>query len=161
MEEKINNTCNGNCSNCGECCTAFLPVTKEEVERIRAYVKEHNIKEVNWYDKPNKNIHLRCCFRDDEKKICRIYPVRPKICQLFKCNQLESEITFNKLNAHKNAFYCHMGSETSESSNVACFQSLIYEDYDYEINCIAALSKYDENIFIKMLSACAVDYIAK
>lgn len=63
-----------NCTNCGRCC-GIIPVSSIELKEIRAYVSKHNIKAIN--------IHSMICpFRDDKKKICVIYPVRPMICRL-------------------------------------------------------------------------------
>lgn len=34
----------GSCSGCGECCSDFLPLSSDEVKRIKAYVKKHGLK---------------------------------------------------------------------------------------------------------------------
>ena len=45
MSSKCTNYCvNGSCSNCGNCCTELIPLTKDEVSLIKAYVKEKQIK---------------------------------------------------------------------------------------------------------------------
>lgn len=64
-----------NCTNCGKCC-GIIPSTKEEVEIIRKYIAENGIK-------PIKGDMATCPFRDEVKKKCLIYPVRPLICRLF------------------------------------------------------------------------------
>ena len=33
-------TCNGKCSNCGQCCSDLLPLSEREVRDIKAYMKE-------------------------------------------------------------------------------------------------------------------------
>ena len=38
-----NNTCNGKCIKCGECCSNVLPLDQEDADRIQEYVFEHNI----------------------------------------------------------------------------------------------------------------------
>lgn len=38
-------TKNGECSNCGNCCSDFLPISPEEIRRIEKYIKKHGIKE--------------------------------------------------------------------------------------------------------------------
>lgn len=63
-----------NCTNCGRCC-GLIPATPDEIKEIRAYVSKHKIKAVNIRK-------MTCPFRDDKKKICLIYPVRPMICRL-------------------------------------------------------------------------------
>lgn len=78
------NTCNGRCSQCGECCTIFLPLTKKEVKTIKEYVEKNNIKPKEWRITP-EGFHERCCFLTEDKK-CSIYEVRPFTCRNFKCN---------------------------------------------------------------------------
>lgn len=64
-----------NCTNCGKCC-GIIPATSEEVEAIRSYIAENDIKPVRSYTST-------CPFRDEAQKKCLIYPVRPLICRLF------------------------------------------------------------------------------
>ena len=64
-----------NCNNCGMCC-GLIPATHEELNDIHAYIKANKIKPIKHPDK------LTCPFRDDKKKRCNIYPVRPTICRL-------------------------------------------------------------------------------
>ena len=94
-------TVDGECSNCGQCCSDFLPMSAHEVARIHAYVKKHNIK-------PNKHIpptmaqveDFTCPFRNDVERKCDIYPVRPAICRDFKCDKPRKEIEANKRMYH-------------------------------------------------------------
>ena len=60
-----NNTDNGRCIGCGECCTNMLPLSKNEISRIKAYIRKHNIKE----QRHNFmiGIDMTCPFRDDCK----------------------------------------------------------------------------------------------
>jgi Fe-S-cluster containining protein len=67
------------CKRCGDCCGRFLPMTATEVQKIRKYVKEHNVK-------GKKNDMLTCKFYDSEEKKCLIYEVRPAICRAYYCN---------------------------------------------------------------------------
>lgn len=83
MMEIVDFTKNGKCSGCGECCSDLLPVTKSELEVIRRYVKQHNIKSqvpalVNGF-------YTICPFRSTTG--CVIYEVRPQICRSFICNK--------------------------------------------------------------------------
>ena len=41
MEKVINYTENGKCSNCGQCCTDYIPISQKEINRIRKYIKKH------------------------------------------------------------------------------------------------------------------------
>ena len=84
-----NLTCKGKCTECGECCSNLLPMTDEEVEEIKKYVKRYNIKE-NKHFAPliSQIIDMTCPFLDDSKSCekCKIYEVRPKICRDFICD---------------------------------------------------------------------------
>ena len=84
-----NFTCNGKCSGCGSCCTAFLPMTDGEINAIKRYIREHDIKPCNHgfrapLTKPA--VDMICPFRDDKHRICTIYEVRPLICKAYQCN---------------------------------------------------------------------------
>lgn len=90
MEENLikNFTCNGKCSNCGECCSDVLPVSKGEIKIIKNYMIANKIKEAKHGNFLTKiDLDLTCPFRDNDKKICRIYPVRPMICKSFICSK--------------------------------------------------------------------------
>lgn len=75
------NSCRGQCSKCGECCTNFLPVTQKEIEIIQEYVIANKIR-------PQKQMlvmqnRLTCPYYNGKK--CLIYEVRPLICKEFYC----------------------------------------------------------------------------
>ena len=93
-DNNIINYCNskGECSNCGECCTDTLPLSTDEIVKIRNYVNKHKIKEQRHI---TSNIDMTCPFRDNLNKKCLIYKVRPLICRNFKCDKdLKSVIKF-------------------------------------------------------------------
>jgi Fe-S-cluster containining protein len=83
-------TKNGKCSQCGGCCSRFLPVTQKEINTIHQYIKEHNIQKADHgvfaFAKPV--FDLQCPFLDltKPKEKCSIYSVRPQICREFICN---------------------------------------------------------------------------
>ena len=73
------NSCCGQCSKCGECCTNFLPITQKEIETIQSYVLANKIR-------PQKQMlvmqnRLTCPYYNGKK--CLIYEVRPLICKEF------------------------------------------------------------------------------
>lgn len=70
------------CINCGECCGPIL-ATKREIAEIQQYVKKTISGKERKRLKRQVGNSLTCQFRDDEKKRCAIYPVRPEICRLF------------------------------------------------------------------------------
>ena len=89
----------GKCSNCGKCCSNLLPLSNQEVNRIKAYIKKHGIKEQR-HNVAN-GVDMTCPFRDEANKKCLIYSIRPAICRHFMCNQSFEDIQRNKLNYHK------------------------------------------------------------
>jgi len=120
-----NNTIKGQCSNCGECCSEFLPMTLEEVERIRIYVKKHSIKNrQHIYD---DGLHILCPFRNVKKKKCDIYPVRPSICRSFICSMLPKEIRQNKMDHIMRADY-----NNYSVSSMLSMHTLIFNDTHWE-----------------------------
>ena len=83
-------TNNGVCSQCGNCCSNLLSLTKNEIERIQKYVKKHRIKpHVINAPLQNPTIDMTCPFLNMEKSSerCNIYPVRPYICRRFNCSE--------------------------------------------------------------------------
>lgn len=93
-----NFTDNGKCICCGNCCTALLPVTKEELKTIKRYIKRKHIKPEIHYGKVN--IDLTCPFRNDAEKKCNVYEVRPAICRDFKCDKPQKMIEGTKETYH-------------------------------------------------------------
>ena len=89
-----NFTDNGKCTCCGNCCTALLPVTKEELKIIKRYIKRKHIKPVVHSGKVD--IDLTCPFRNDVEKKCNVYEVRPAICRDFKCDKPQKMINGTK-----------------------------------------------------------------
>lgn len=92
-----NFTVNGSCSRCGACCPHHLAVTKKEQQVIKAYIKQHNIRPVHHGEpmEDTASIDLVCPFLNDKGVVmsCTIYPVRPVICRIYKCDQTDEETT--------------------------------------------------------------------
>ena len=86
-----NFTVNGECSNCGACCSSLLPLSRREVREIKRYVNKHHIKpHIKSYGVPTAkpiSFDLTCPFRDDINRVCTIYPIRPDICRSFRCDK--------------------------------------------------------------------------
>lgn len=93
MEKGVYNFCkDGECSKCGNCCSALLPISKKEIKDIKRYVKKKRIKPVNHRIALMPCIDLTCPFLDNTKDDkCLIYPVRPSICKVFRCDKPPSE----------------------------------------------------------------------
>lgn len=92
-------TCNGECSNCGQCCSNLLPLSSEEVKRIKKYIKSHNIKEQR--HNAMVGVDMTCPFRDEANRKCLIYQIRPAICRQFMCNHTKEDIQKAKMDFHK------------------------------------------------------------
>lgn len=81
-------TDNGSCSGCGGCCSNYLPLSRKDISRIKKYIKAHNIKPCKHFVPTAEPIvDFTCPFRDNDKRICTIYPVKPAICSDFKCDK--------------------------------------------------------------------------
>lgn len=91
-------TKDGKCSNCGQCCADLLPISEEEVRKIRAYIKRNNIKEQNHF-LPTvlaPSFDATCPFRSVAESKCVIYEVRPAICRDFQCDKPKKQIWADK-----------------------------------------------------------------
>lgn len=83
-------TDDGKCTQCGACCSNYLPMTQKEVDVIHRFVKKHDIKEFkHLFPVSNDTFDMTCPFMDDskQKEKCRIYSVRPEICKQFICSK--------------------------------------------------------------------------
>lgn len=83
-------TDNGKCTQCGACCSNYLPMTQKEIATIHRFVKKHDIKEFkHLFPVSNDTFDMTCPFMDDskQKEKCRIYSVRPEICKQFICSK--------------------------------------------------------------------------
>lgn len=87
-----NFTKDGKCTKCGNCCTALLPITKQELKELQRYVKKHHIQIV----RHEGGIDITCPFRNDELGICTVYAVRPQICRDFRCDKPQKKIDDTK-----------------------------------------------------------------
>lgn len=97
-----NFTCDGKCSNCGECCSAFLPLNDIEISSIKKYIKANNIKPFYHTSVLSKLEDGICPFRDNERRICTIYKVRPQICRSFICSKPTPDIEDSKRLCYQN-----------------------------------------------------------
>ncbi len=95
----VDNTCNGKCTKCGECCGIVLPIDQEDANKIQEYVFENKVF-------VNKTImfmkqKLQCpYYNGNREKGCSIYEARPKICRYYKCDK--REINYEELKSMSN-----------------------------------------------------------
>lgn len=126
------NTCNHQCSKCGHCCTCWLPLTVKEVNVIKDYLKVHPVEPNFLSDFDEHNQYAFCPFLDKDTRACRIYPVRPLICRLFKCDQSIETINKNRLLVHKRADYNSCGL-SKHDKGMASTQMIFFNDYVFDI----------------------------
>lgn len=125
MKAITNFTCNNKCSNCGNCCIPWLPITKTEYENIKRYIKKHNIQPIPLQD--GNNFYLDCCFHNRLEHKCNIYPVRPAVCRAFRCDLPEEKIQKNKEHFNQRAYYNKIVPGTIR--NLKPMDLLFYKDY--------------------------------
>lgn len=114
----------GKCSNCGQCCSDILPISKQEIARIKKYIKENNIKEQR--HNFTSGVDMTCPFRDEVNKKCLIYPIRPQICRSFVCNHKIEDIEREKAKFHSRYNVCFMRNEFfGNSEDLDFFLSVI------------------------------------
>lgn len=144
------NTINGKCSNCGECCTDFVPITIREYKTIKAYLKKHPEITNERYYTP-EGIHVLCPFRDRETKRCKIYEVRPLVCQSFLCSFKRDKLIANRTFGIERAAY-----NNADPTTMVSFHTLFFGDIQWEVDVLAgyvgATSKKDFNEKIKALN---------
>jgi Fe-S-cluster containining protein len=114
----------GNCSRCGECCAALIPMSRREEKRIRDYIKEHNIQPEFFQD--GENINLQCCFYDRKNKVCKIYKVRPTICRSFKCDRNITDLENERDANHQVAYWNKISN--NETKHLTDMRLLFYND---------------------------------
>lgn len=114
----------GNCTRCGECCAAMLPITKQEEKNIRKYINENNIQPEFFCNETDMN--LQCCFYDRTNKVCKIYEVRPKICRTFKCNKNIRQILKERDEIQSKSYWNQIKDD--EEINVTDMRLLFYDD---------------------------------
>lgn len=84
-----NFTKDGQCIRCGQCCTEILPLTDEELQTIKQYVKKHNIR--NQHSKVLIVDRDITCPLMNYKHECLIYDIRPAICRSFICSWTQDD----------------------------------------------------------------------
>lgn len=96
----MNFTVDGQCSRCGQCCSDFLPLSREEINRIRRYIRVNGIKEKH-NNVLMQGFDMTCPFRDEVNRVCTIYRIRPEICREFRCDYDPDRIDTTKKLFHQ------------------------------------------------------------
>lgn len=145
MEGNIkNNTINNECSRCGECCGLFIPFTDNEIDIIKQYVIEHNIKQENRLT--NQGFEARCCFYNVKNHYCKIYPARPFVCKDFCCANKDWK---SKRDSYE--LRTPYNSSLRKDKIIATFDDKIYNDYEPLLRVLMSLSNKDPIRFKALL----------
>lgn len=86
---EFDKTIGGKCpSGCSECCGRVLPISQKEIDIIREYIAQNNVKPYKNFLYGNGVVNMCCPFLDMSKqsKHCMIYTVRPNVCKAYLCN---------------------------------------------------------------------------
>ncbi|HJF65683.1 MAG TPA: YkgJ family cysteine cluster protein [Slackia equolifaciens] len=80
-------TWRGSCDGCGECCGRMLPITVEDVARLKAYVRRMGIDPApeSWTEGGELFVNLNCPFLGADRR-CMVYDARPAICRAYRCD---------------------------------------------------------------------------
>lgn len=90
-------TVDGKCSNCGSCCSNFLPMSSKEVKEIHRYIEKKRITEQKRvWPVSTPAVDFTCPFRSESEKKCLIYEKRPAICRDFQCDKPRKQILADK-----------------------------------------------------------------
>lgn len=65
------------CVGCGRCCGHYLPLSDEDIKRVKSYIEKHDIIP-RWTG-------IDCPFLADNRT-CVVYEVRPAICRAYHCD---------------------------------------------------------------------------
>ena len=94
-------TKDGKCSQCGQCCANFLPMSEKELKIIKRYVKKYHIKpQKHLMPTVEPTMDFTCPLRNDAERKCMAYSVRPQICRSFKCDKSKNDIKATKREFH-------------------------------------------------------------
>lgn len=94
-------TKDGKCSQCGQCCTNFLPMSEKELKTIKRHVKKHHIKpQKHLMPTVEPTLDFTYPLRNDEEWKCMCYEVRPQICRSFLCSNPKNGILATKSEFH-------------------------------------------------------------
>ena len=88
------NTVDGKCCGCGDCCSRLLVLSEDEIEKLHRYIRKHSIKPCKHVLPTVQPVLDMCCpFLDLTKteKKCTAYTARPWVCQDYVCNKTRPE----------------------------------------------------------------------
>lgn len=127
----VDNTINHKCSCCGSCCSLLIPFTEKELQTVKKYVKQHNIKPIPRINLVTNTMKANCCFYDDKNHKCLVYEVRPYVCKDFKCDHKDWLQRRDRYEAR-----AKYNSSINKKYIIGTFDDLIYQDYTYIVRYI-------------------------
>lgn len=107
------------CSNCGQCCGDWLPVSDREIKKIRNYIRKHKLT-------LKAGQGLACPFRDNENQVCMIYAVRPFICQTYNCGNKSG----TKGNSRQSAIFGEESKRNINEGDIPVREEFVRRGYD-------------------------------
>lgn len=72
----------GDCLGCGECCSRFLPLSRNDEERIARYVESNGVAK----RPPRCELDLMCPYLAADRT-CSVYEARPDVCRAYRCDR--------------------------------------------------------------------------
>lgn len=119
-------THDGRCSNCGACCSNYLPLTNRELNRLKAWVKKHQFKPtpVAYAEV----LDFTCPFLDKSTTRCSCYKIRPEVCRQFNCHDyVHGNIAMSKSKRRYQVY--NLRSEIFGEESVSYTESLLLLEY--------------------------------
>lgn len=126
MNKTVNNFCNGKkCSQCGECCGPFLPLTYKEIRKIKQAIKDYNLTfDVKDY-LTDDGVHMQCPFLNMKTRKCKLHEIspslKPGVCRKFIC-------CLDEYTLHKNKLYFDNRADVNGFSGKFIPMDLIFYD---------------------------------
>lgn len=146
-----NNCCGKKCSQCGECCGPFLPLTYHEIKKIKKAIKDYNITyDVNEYI-IDTGVYMQCPFLDMKTRKCKLHAIsstlKPEVCRKFQCN-LDAQTI------HNNKIYFDNRADVNGFSSRFIPMDLIFFDSPFMLLFYATreLKIEDEETLLKFLN---------
>lgn len=141
----VNHCIEGRCSQCGECCADFLPLTFKEVQILKKYIEENNVELTDWdFINPvtqKHETHLLCPLLDKDTKLCKAYTARPNICKTFKCCKNPKIVIKERDAIARASKYNTMDKHSGHITNVYSIYELLTGNKDKTIQLILNLAK--------------------
>lgn len=125
----------GSCSKCMQCCTDFIPLTQEDIRRIKKYMSTHNV-DRNICTDEHGNYMILCPFLSESG--CQIYDMRPEVCRGFCCWHNQDDINRNKIR-------CIAKADINGGKRFASLHAIFWDDWEFNAKLFKKLME-DKNV---------------